>query len=145
METKTVTLSLLHQEAQNFLQSLGSLGKNGATVIGLYGDLGSGKTTFVKEIAKAFGVEQIVTSPTFVIEKIYKLKGQQFDHLVHIDAYRLSNSSELINLRWNEIIKDPKNIVFVEWAGRVEDILPATVIRLHLTIIDEQKREILYD
>lgn len=144
MRNETLTLDAQHEQSKKFLINIGKLRKV-ATVIGLYGELGSGKTTFVQNVAKVLGVEQIVTSPTFVIEKIYKLEGQQFDHLIHIDAYRLSNSDELMRLGWNEIIEDQKNIIFVEWAERVEDILPATTTKLHFTIIDEQKREISYD
>lgn len=71
---------------------------SGATVVGLSGDLGAGKTAFTKCIAKSLGVEDTVTSPTFVIEKIYELQNQKFTHLIHIDAYRLDKSDELLNL-----------------------------------------------
>src|SRR4051812_40158014 len=95
-------------------------GRN-ATVIGLSGDLGSGKTTFTQSIAKALGVTENVTSPTFVIEKIYSLKNPStltelnFEHLIHIDAYRLESSRELLNLGWHDIVLDPKNLILIEW------------------------------
>ena len=60
-----------------------------AVVMALYGDLGAGKSAFVKALAKALGVSGIVTSPTFVLQKIYPLQNQKFERLIHIDAYRL--------------------------------------------------------
>ena len=95
-----------------------------AFVVGLSGDLGAGKTAFTKCIAKTLGVEDTVTSPTFVIEKIYELQGQKFSHLIHIDAYRLENGNELLNLGWNKIISDPSNIILIEWPERVSEVMP---------------------
>jgi len=70
---KILSKSIIETEkiAKNFLETLSKNKK--ATIIGLYGDLGSGKTAFVKGIAKALNLEKTVSSPTFVIEKIYKL------------------------------------------------------------------------
>ena len=97
---------------------------NHATVIGLFGDLGSGKTTFTQALARELGVTEDVTSPTFVIEKIYFLKDNQkpaenslrltktnhsenippiFEKLIHIDAYRLESGAELANLGFAEM------------------------------------------
>src|SRR3989338_3678065 len=87
-------------------ESLGGFtAKSGATVVGLSGDLGSGKTSFVQGVANALGVSEHVTSPTFILERIYKLSVPKpstydlvpntFSHLVHIDAYRLDSASEL--------------------------------------------------
>ncbi|MBA3733437.1 tRNA (adenosine(37)-N6)-threonylcarbamoyltransferase complex ATPase subunit type 1 TsaE [Patescibacteria group bacterium] len=98
--------------------------ENEATVIGLYGDLGAGKTSFTQGLSKALGILETVVSPTFVIEKIYELTNQQFTHLIHIDAYRLEKSEELLHLGWKEIISDPKNLIAVEWPERVVDIMP---------------------
>ncbi len=97
---------------------------NSAKVIGLYGNLGAGKTSFTQAFAKALGVEEVVTSPTFVIEKIYDLAGQKFTRLIHIDAYRLEKSEELLKLGWKEVISDRDNIVIIEWPDRVSDIMP---------------------
>lgn len=95
-----------------------------ATVVALCGDLGSGKTTFVQAAARAFGITETVMSPTFVIERVYKLIHPHFEHFIHIDAYRLKNADELAALGWGELAENPKNIIFVEWAERVQEILP---------------------
>jgi tRNA threonylcarbamoyladenosine biosynthesis protein TsaE len=109
--------------ARDFILELKS-NTDTATIVGLYGDLGSGKTFFTQAVAKALGVEENIVSPTFVIEKIYELTEQKFSHLIHIDAYRLENSSELLHLGWNNIISDPKNLILIEWPERVADIMP---------------------
>ena len=106
-----------------------------ALVIGLQGDLGSGKTTFVQGFAKGFGVKEKVLSPTFVIMKKYGT-------LYHIDCYRLENSKELLELGWDKIMSDPQNIILIEWPERVKDILPAEVIMVRFKTISQNKREI---
>jgi tRNA threonylcarbamoyladenosine biosynthesis protein TsaE len=111
-------------------------------VIALYGDLGAGKTTLTKYIAKALGVTHSVTSPTFIIERIYKVEKKPFSHLVHIDAYRLENEKELSPIGWDEILKGKENIIVVEWADRIEKALPENVIRVRLTFIDDERREL---
>jgi|SRR3989344_721074 len=113
-----------------------------ATVVGLAGDLGAGKTTFIQGAAKSLGIEESVTSPTFVIEKIYPLVDQPFAHLIHIDAYRLKSADELVALGWGEIIRDPRNVIFIEWPERVSNIMPADAKRLKLRFIDEKTRGI---
>jgi tRNA threonylcarbamoyladenosine biosynthesis protein TsaE len=99
-----------------------------AMVVGLYGELGSGKTTFMKYLAKSFGVKEIIQSPTFVIEKIYELFNQPFQYLIHVDAYRIEKPEEMINLGWNKIVTNPKNLICIEWPERIAEILPKHII-----------------
>ena len=108
-----------------------------AVVVGLYGNLGAGKTTLTQSIATALGVVDTVTSPTFVIEKIYELTNRKFTHLIHIDAYRLEKSKELLHLGWKDIISDPHNLILIEWPERVADIMPEH-IRVNLRALDEE-------
>jgi len=104
----------------------------GATVVTLSGDLGSGKTTFVQGAAAALGVSERVTSPTFVIENVYRLEGQHFERLIHIDAYRLQSERELERLGWNELVLDPKNLILLEWPERVAGLIPERALRISL-------------
>lgn len=121
-------------------------GSRQATVVALHGDLGAGKTTFTQGLAWALGVEEVVTSPTFVIEKIYKLNDQaKFKHLVHIDAYRLEQASELDHLGFSDLLNDPSNLIVLEWPERVKDILPAETVTVNFRFIDENTREIVYE
>ena len=130
-----ITEGNIKQEAENFLHTLTP--QKTATVVGLYGDLGAGKTTFTKALAEALGVVGTVTSPTFVIEKIYTLEGQDFSHLIHIDAYRLESSDELKKLGWDTIVGDPGNLIVVEWADKVEELLPEHTRKIHFKVVGE--------
>ena len=89
-----------------------------AFVVGLSGHLGAGKTSFTKLIAKELGITETVTSPTFVIMKIYEISANApipFKRLVHIDAYRLERRAELEGIDFERIASDPGNLVIVEW------------------------------
>lgn len=117
-----------------------------ATVIGLRGDLGAGKTTFTQICAKLLEITNTVTSPTFVILKKYKLGekvlGGKFSFLIHIDAYRLKSGEELSAIGWQEIISDPKNLVMIEWPELVADAMPTNTIYIDFKHVDETTREI---
>jgi tRNA threonylcarbamoyladenosine biosynthesis protein TsaE len=128
--------------AARFVQTLSNTASAGATIIGLVGDLGAGKTTFVQAAAASLGVIDKVTSPTYILEKIYRLEHARFDHLIHIDAYRLEKPEELMNLGWREISANPKNLIFLEWPERVEDIMPKLYTKIIFNHVDEGSREI---
>jgi tRNA threonylcarbamoyladenosine biosynthesis protein TsaE len=107
--------------------------KDGATVVGLYGELGTGKTTFTQFIAKELRVKKKVKSPTFVIMKRYSLKNDKYRNLFHIDAYRLKNERELLHLGWDEIIGNKEHLVFVEWPENVMKALPKKHHQIHIS------------
>lgn len=97
---------------------------DGALVVGLSGHLGAGKTAFVKAVAAELGVTETVTSPTFVIMKMYEVPGSAsasaaFWRLVHIDAYRLERHADLEALRLEELASDPHNLIMIEWPENV--------------------------
>lgn len=108
-----------------------------ALVVLLSGDLGAGKTTFVQAMAKMLGVEEAVTSPTFVLEKIYVLENQRFSQLVHIDAYRLKDADELEALGWKELLVEKSNLIVLEWPERVEDVMPEDATRIRFDIVGD--------
>ena len=117
--------------------------ENSATVLALSGELGSGKTAFTQALAKELGVSDAVVSPTFVIEKIYKLPfGKRFRHLIHIDTYRLESEEELRSIGWDEIYSEPENLIVVEWPERVSGLIPEDALRIEFKFIDDETREI---
>ncbi len=130
----------MHRHAANLVAKLVPGGT--ATAIGLEGDLGAGKTTFVQGAAQFLGVETTATSPTFVIQKSYPLAGRQFDRLIHIDAYRLKGVEELSVLGWGETMRNPRNLVLIEWPERIRSALPEGTTILKLRFIDEKTRGI---
>jgi tRNA threonylcarbamoyladenosine biosynthesis protein TsaE len=113
-----------------------------AVVIGLIGDLGSGKTVFAKGFAKGLGVKECVVSPTFVLERIYKLKTKNYKLFIHIDAYRIEKSKEIADLGFKDLIRDCRNIVLIEWADRIKNILPKGCIIVKFEHINKNKRKI---
>jgi len=116
-----------------------------ASVVALSGDLGAGKTTLTKSIAKILEIKKDITSPTFVIEKVYgipKKTKSKFCRLIHIDAYRLENSYELDVLGWHEIVNDSSNIIFIEWPENVKKALPTDTLWVKLTHVDDTTRDI---
>ncbi len=115
-----------------------------ALVIALEGDLGSGKTTFIQGLAAGLGVKENVLSPTFVIQKDFSLSLKNYKDLFHIDAYRLKNPEELLELGFGDLIKNPENIIVIEWADKIQKILPKNVIKINFNNLGEDKRKIIY-
>ncbi len=149
-DTEKIAESFLEKASMNFYE-------DEATIVGLYGDLGSGKTTFTKSIAKFLGITEDITSPTFVIEKIYPIRNNEtssisngtsdiehtnFKKLIHIDAYRLENPKELLMLEWEHIAIDPHNLILIEWPEKVREILPENHLKVFFKFISETEREI---
>ncbi|TSA51919.1 MAG: tRNA (adenosine(37)-N6)-threonylcarbamoyltransferase complex ATPase subunit type 1 TsaE [Planctomycetaceae bacterium] len=112
-------------------------------VLGLKGDLGGGKTTFLQGFAKGLGVKDKITSPTFVILKRFKLGRPRPGYFVHIDCYRIREAKEILRLGFKEIIADPKNIVAIEWAERVKKILPRNTVWIKFDFINKNTRKIV--
>ncbi|MCX6704798.1 MAG: L-threonylcarbamoyladenylate synthase [Candidatus Woesebacteria bacterium] len=92
-----------------------------AIVFALQGEMGTGKTIFTKGLARAMGITELVTSPTFALENIYQIRDSKFQ-LHHFDAWRLVKSDELKVLGFEDLIKN-KSIVSIEWAERVSDAI----------------------
>lgn len=150
MEKTLQTLEELEAEAARFVASLAPAAS--ATLVTLSGELGAGKTAFTKACARVLGVEEVVNSPTFVLEKIYLLPaiegheghGVSFKQLVHIDAYRLEKGSDLAPLGFDELLQDPENLIFLEWPERVADALPAPAAALSFSVLPDGSRTISY-
>ena len=112
--------------------------REGALVVGLSGDLGGGKTNFTKGFAKGLGLKATITSPTFVIQKIYEInlenggsetkkntgkekkpKRPKFSKFFHIDAYRIRGEGEMETIEFPKALKDPSNIIVIEWVENI--------------------------
>ncbi len=142
MKIVSKSLSDTQKIAEDFIEKISMGFYPNALVVGLYGDLGSGKTTFTQAVAKIFGIKEDITSPTFVIEKIYDISHKNFKKLVHIDAYRLDSAKELSALDWEKTMADPKNIIFIEWPERVLEVLPKNHAKINFKFLSENEREI---
>lgn len=120
--------------AQKFAQIL-----KGGEVIGLIGELGAGKTTFTKAIAKALGINKNLTSPTFVLMKIYKADNNSIKNLAHIDAYRLKTAGDLLAIGAEEYLGRPDTITIIEWADRIKNLLPKKTKLIEITTQEKNR------
>lgn len=120
-----------------------------ALVVALEGELGAGKTTFIKGLSKALGVREKVLSPTFVLIHRHKISyksnwtNKSYRTLFHIDAYRLNSGKDLLKLGVKKIFANPENIVLIEWADRVRKTIPEKTKWLHFDHTGKNKRKIM--
>jgi tRNA threonylcarbamoyladenosine biosynthesis protein TsaE len=110
----------------------------GGAVICLSGDLGAGKTTFTQGLLKGLKARGPYTSPTFVIMKKYK------KNIFHFDAYRVG-AKDILNLGWEEIVANKKNVIIVEWADRIKKIIPKKSLWINFEWQGEEKRKIIFN
>ncbi|MBI4135934.1 MAG: tRNA (adenosine(37)-N6)-threonylcarbamoyltransferase complex ATPase subunit type 1 TsaE [Candidatus Vogelbacteria bacterium] len=143
MEIVSRSLAETEEIARAFLDKL-KPAKGRATVVGLLGELGSGKTTFTQAAARALGIRAPVQSPTFVIMKKYPITGAAWENLIHIDCYRLDRADDLLHLGWNELATSPENLILVEWPERVGNLLSSPTLKIKFEVAGETSRKIIY-
>lgn len=110
-------------------------------VIALSGDLGSGKTTFVQGFAKGLGIKDKIISPTFILIRQHLIPNTK-KVFYHIDLYRLEKTDQLFHIGIEEIIKNPNNIIIIEWADKAKKFLPKNTIYITFEQINENSRKI---
>lgn len=142
MLVMNVSLTELPRFAKKFVARLPQFSQQRAHIVGLSGELGAGKTAFVQEVAKALGVEHPVTSPTFILVRTYPIERPPFKHLIHIDAYRLSPTDK-DTFGWKEYMKNPENLIFVEWPEHLPGGIPERTPTLSFTVLGENMRQIV--
>lgn len=151
MIKNVASLEELRALAEAFLKTISELPPSeNAIVIGLSGDLGSGKTAFTKCVAAALGITEVVTSPTFILEKVYiiprgSVVGSRFTKLIHIDAYRLHSAGEMDALDWQDLLRDENNLILLEWPEQVYEALPKDMIKLSFEYETERARNVSGD
>lgn len=108
-------------------------------VVCFYGEMGAGKTTFINALAKAAGVEEETSSPTFSIVNEYRTSSGQ--KLYHFDCYRINDETEAMDFGIEDYFYD-KALCFVEWPERVFSLIPAEKVEIHLHVNDDETRNI---
>jgi tRNA threonylcarbamoyladenosine biosynthesis protein TsaE len=126
------TVTLAHKIA-GYLQ--------GGQVIALNGDLGAGKTCFSQALGEKLRVTDNITSPTFVVMKVYDADFGSIKKFCHIDAYRLSSSDELMAIGALDYFQSPDTITAIEWAENIKKILPSGTILINITQLDNNQRK----
>lgn len=117
------------------------IGNSHATVVCLYGDLGSGKTTFVQGFGKAIGITSRLLSPTFFIVRRYSFP-KRFGFFYHTDLYRMGNEQELKDIGITEMLMDSKSIVVFEWAEKLGSLLPRRRIDVRFSALPDDSHQI---
>lgn len=133
MELVVESVEELADFAKDFAKTL----KSGDVVL-LTGDLGAGKTTFVKAVAKELGFDGLVTSPTFTLLNEYSAKMP----IYHFDMYRLKSCAEAVESGLDEILRSHEGVCFVEWPQKVAGILPDKNIMIDITVLGDNTRKI---
>lgn len=113
--------------------------KKKAVILGLEGELGGGKTTFLQSFADGLGVKEKILSPTFIIYRRYRIKDGDF---YHFDCYRIEKAEEIIDLGFKDIIKKKGNIIALEWADKIREIMPSDAIWIKFYFLKEKTRKI---
>lgn len=111
-------------------------------VISLVGDLGAGKTTFTKGVARGLGIMDNVTSPTFTILNEYAGEEKK---LYHFDFYRIEDPDELVELGFEDYFPSTDGLTIVEWVGKAPSVLPKKFYQITFKKIDDDKRKIVFE
>lgn len=113
----------------------------GGEIFALTGDLGSGKTTFVQGFSKGLGLTSRIISPTFILMRKYQLPEKDF---YHVDLYRLEKDvdKEVVSLGLTDVWGKPGNIVVIEWAEKIKDLIPNNAKWIFFENLGEDKRKI---
>ncbi|PIQ69321.1 MAG: tRNA (adenosine(37)-N6)-threonylcarbamoyltransferase complex ATPase subunit type 1 TsaE [Candidatus Tagabacteria bacterium CG_4_10_14_0_2_um_filter_40_13] len=128
--------------AEDFAKKILKIKYKKAVIIGLIGELGSGKTVFAQGFARGLGIKENIVSPTFVLMRIYALRVLHYARFIHIDAYRFKKAKELSDLGFKDLARDSRNIILIEWADKVRRILPKNHIEIKFGHISDNKRKI---
>lgn len=109
------------------------------------GEIGAGKTTFIKVFCECFKVNEHVTSPTFSLINEYSFEGEngQEELIHHLDLYRLKNAQEAMDIGIEEYLYDD-DYCLIEWPELIEDYLPDEVVRINFEITEDSNRKILF-
>lgn len=135
---KTLQIDSTSSDAtEQFAEKLGQRLKGGE-VIELISDLGGGKTTFTRGLAKGIGSTDRVASPTFTVSKLYKGKNIEIHHF---DFYRLADAG-LMEYELHDLLGDPEVVVVVEWGDVVVHVLPAERLTIHLKRTGDDSRQL---
>jgi tRNA threonylcarbamoyladenosine biosynthesis protein TsaE len=133
-EVKILSPGLIQEPAREFLKIM-----NNRRVVAFYGELGSGKTTFIKALCRELGVADTVSSPTFAL--VYEYRTLQDKRIYHFDLYRIKNVSELFDLGYEEYFHGDE-VCFIEWPEIAEILLPPDCIRVYISVNQDGSRNL---
>ena len=133
MEIQINTLADINEAAQSFITAM-----NDNTVFAFYGEMGAGKTTFVKAVCEELGVTDVITSPTFSIVNEYR-SDKTGELIYHFDFYRIDDIEEVYDMGYEDYFYSGA-VCFIEWPELVEDLLPEDVIKIKIEEKEDKTR-----
>ena len=138
MKIKIKDLEHIGEAAREFINNIGN-----HRVFAFYGAMGAGKTTFVKAICEALGVEDVITSPTFAIVNEYTVKSPTLipSFIYHFDFYRIKKIEEVYDMGYEDYFYSG-NLCFIEWPELIEDLLPNDAVRVTINQQPDGSREL---
>jgi tRNA threonylcarbamoyladenosine biosynthesis protein TsaE len=104
-----------------------------------YGEMGVGKTTLIKQICKELEVQDVISSPTFSLVNEYQTKNNE--KVFHFDFYRITNEEEALDIGIEEYFYN-NDWCLIEWPGNIENLLPLDAVQIHLTVLEDNERNI---
>ena len=113
------------------------------TVYAFRGEMGAGKTTFIKALCEALGVEDEVNSPTFAIVNEYRSETTA-ELIYHFDCYRIQKIEEAMDFGFEDYMESSA-LCFIEWPENVEELLPGDVVNVSITVNPDQSRTIEFE
>lgn len=137
MEIRINNLEDIDAAAKQFIAGIGN-----HTVFAFYGKMGAGKTTFIKAVCRALGVDDVVTSPTFAIVNEYRTDTAEL--IYHFDFYRIKKLEEVYDMGYEDYF-DSGALCFIEWPELIEELLPADVVKVKIDVEPDDSRLITVD
>lgn len=110
-------------------------------ILAFFGDLGSGKTTFIQGFSKGLGIKRRIISPTFIIVRKYDINDNNF---FHVDLYRVETENDIKSVGLDQIMEDGKSIVAIEWSEKLGKLLPKKRIEIHIDLLENEQRKIRF-
>lgn len=134
MRIEIKDLKHINQAARTFIDNMGS-----ASIYAFYGNMGAGKTTFIKAICEELGVEDVINSPTFAIVNEYVARDNRT--IYHFDCYRINKIGEALDMGCQDYF-DSGNLCFIEWPENIAPLLPDETIEVYITVSEKDRRYI---
>ena len=138
MEILIPNVAALPAAATEFVKHIGS-----HTIFAFYGKMGAGKTTFVKAVCEALGVEEVITSPTFAIVNEYE-SSNTGESIYHFDFYRIKRLEEVYDMGYEEYFYSGR-LCFIEWPELIEELLPEDAVRVEIEERDDGSRVVRWN
>jgi len=135
IQMKIKSIETINNTAQEFIQQI-----RNSTIFTFKGEMGAGKTTFIKAICKMLGVKETVNSPTFSIVNEYETTDGQI--IYHFDCYRINTIAEAVEIGIEEYLYSG-NICFIEWAENIAPLLPDSIVKVEITELENGERNVV--